>query len=84
MREKTRKWLHGLGSAGIGGLATAFTSALGVQGAQLVGIDIATLDGGQLGIITLFGGLISMAAYLKQSPLPPINGDTEILKKEDL
>ena len=72
MTSNTRKWLHGLGSAAITGIATSFTSSLGVQGAQLVGFEIETLKGAQLMVIALMGGLVGAAAYLRQSPLPPV------------
>lgn len=70
MITNSRKWLHGLGSALITGGATSFMAALGITGANAVGISVNQLDAEQLGFVTLFGGLIGMAAYLKQSPLP--------------
>jgi hypothetical protein len=73
MSAQTRtKWFHGFGSAIITGLSTTFLSALGIEGAQTVGIQVASLEPGQLLSITLTGGLVGMAAYLRQSPLPPL------------
>lgn len=68
----TRKWRHGLGAALITGFSTSFTSALGISGASAVGVPVTNLDAKQLGVITLVGGLVGMAAYLRQSPLPPV------------
>jgi hypothetical protein len=36
-----------------------------------VGINITQLNLKQLGVITLAGGVVGAAAYLKQSPVPP-------------
>lgn len=82
MTTKTKKWLHGLGSAVITGLSTSGLSALGVQGAQAVGVNVASLNLSQMGVIALVGGAIGAMAYLKQSPLPEMTtGDTEQFTK---
>lgn len=65
-----RKWLHGLLSAAITGLSTAFLSVLGINGAEAVGVKVTQLTAKQIIIVTACGGLVGMAAYLKQSPLP--------------
>lgn len=60
-------WLHGLFAAFIGGAATA-VSCLVVEPATFnfaAGLS-STLK------VAAVSGLISAAAYLKQSPLPPI------------
>ena len=64
-------WTKALLAAIITGSANSFLSALGISGANAVGIQIAQLDGRQLLSITVIGGLVGMAAYLKQSPVPP-------------
>jgi hypothetical protein len=61
------------------GLATSFMSALGITGANAVGLSVHQLDAEQLALVTLFGGLVGMAAYLKQSPLPPPDEDETTL-----
>jgi hypothetical protein len=71
MSEQTRsKWLHGLWSAIITGLSSSLLTALGISGANAVGVPVTQLDIKQLGLVTIFGGIVGMAAYLKQSPLP--------------
>ena len=55
----------------MGGLANSFLSALGITGAQIVGIHVAQLDIQQLSITTIMGGAVGLALYLKQSPVPP-------------
>jgi hypothetical protein len=64
-------WLRGVVAAFISGASTSFLSALGVSGAQAVGITMPSLTFGQMGVIALVGGLVGLAAYLKQSPIPP-------------
>ena len=71
MKTTIVKWLHGLCSAVITGLATTFLSVLGVVGSDMVGVKVDQLNLKQLCILTIAGGLVGMAAYLKQSPLPP-------------
>ena len=60
-----RNWLKGLISAAIGGAATAIT---------LMGIEPTSFnlqEGiGKLGTVALVNAIISVAMYLKKSPLP--------------
>ncbi len=63
-----RGWLHGLGAAAVGGSATAIGGAVG---ASFAGQDVFTLAFWKIvGGCAILGGLMSMVAYLKQSPLP--------------
>lgn len=61
-----KPWLHGLGSAFIGGGASAVSASI---------IDPATFnigDGfGNMLSLWAVNGLVGAAFYLKQSPLPP-------------
>jgi len=72
MTTKTQKWLYGLGSAVITGITTSFLSCLGITGANAVGVRVDQLSYRQVLVITAIGGLVGMAAFLKQSPLPPV------------
>lgn len=58
-------WVKGLVSAGLGGAANAVT-AMAIDPAQF------NLSDGlpKLGIFALIGMIMSVALYLKQSPLP--------------
>lgn len=58
-----RNWLHGLGSALIGGAATAILSALALPPETVCFATLAKLAG--------IGALLTASSYLKQSPLPP-------------
>lgn len=70
MTSTTRKWLHGLSAAFIGGGATAITAQTGLATAQTAGLDVHPLNWKALGIVALSAGIYSAAAYLRQSPLP--------------
>lgn len=66
MNYTLQKWLHGLGSAAIGGGANAVT--LMVLAPLQFNLQAGWKD---LLIATLMSGLVNAAFYLKQSPLPP-------------
>lgn len=63
-------WLRGLLAAFLSGASTSLLSALGVSGAQELGLNIPRLTFKQMGVIALVGGVVGLAAYLKQSPIP--------------
>jgi hypothetical protein len=69
--SKTRMWLKSAAAAVVGGLANSFLSALGITGAQIVGIKVDQLNPKQLVATTIVGGLVGLALFLKQSPVPP-------------
>lgn len=70
MTSNVQKWVHGLGSATIGGAASALTAQMGLVGAQSAGVDVSPLNFKALGIVAISAGIFSAAMYLKQSPLP--------------
>jgi hypothetical protein len=74
MPRPTAHWLKALAAAFITGAAGSLLSALGISGAQAMGLTIHQLDLQQLCFVTLFGGIVGAAAYLKQSPVPPDEG----------
>lgn len=65
---KWKSWLYGLGSAFIGGGAGSIVSAP-ILNALDPGKDLGMLK--LFGILFLTHGVVSVAMYLKQSPLPP-------------
>jgi hypothetical protein len=71
MSEKFKTWAKALLAATITGAAGSLLSALGISGAQAAGVNVMQLDLKQLWIMTLAGGVVGAAAYLKQSPMPP-------------
>jgi len=79
MTRHTSHWLKLLIAAIVTGCSNSFLSAVGVAGAQMVGVQIETLSPKQLAVTTIMGGVIGMFAYLKQSPVPP--DDTDFLTK---
>lgn len=70
MKSGVKAWAKALVAAFITGSASALLSALGISGAQAVGVNVSQINLEQLGIITLAGGIVGAAAYLKQSPVP--------------
>lgn len=78
-----QKWLYGLGSSIIGGSATALSAQGGLALVHTVAPGVQILDLKQLGATALAGGFWAMVAYLKQSPLPAPNGNTEIFTKPE-
>lgn len=64
-------WWRGAAAAAVGGVANSFLSALGITGAQVLGVKIDQLSAKQLLTTTIVGGLVGLALYLKQSPVPP-------------
>lgn len=76
MKTQVRKWLRGLGSAVIGGGASAVVSGLASMGIAPDKFNIASLTGvGHLFALMfanfLVSGFLSAMFFLKQSPLPP-------------
>lgn len=77
MKEKTSKWLKSLIAAIVTGSSNAALSILGIPAANAVfNTNIPALTAKQLGLQVFFGGFIGMCAYLKQSPVPPDDGNT--------
>ena len=81
MRTKTKLWIKALVAAVVGGISNAGLAALGITGANVVGMTIPQLDPKQFGSICVSGGLVGALLYLKQSPVPPDATDTEFLNK---
>jgi hypothetical protein len=71
MKDKVQRWLHNLVAAIITGGSNAALAALGMVGADAIGIKVPQLDLKQVGVIFVSGAVIGLLAYLKQSPLPP-------------
>lgn len=75
--KNLEKWTYGLLGGIIGGAATAGTSWLAMSAAHAAGADVPMLNWKALGVILLSGALTSSLAYLKQSPLPPLEEEKE-------
>jgi hypothetical protein len=71
-------WIHGLGAAFIGGGAGAVSAAFSAMLLDPVKFNLADGLGKVLkmmGMTFVVSGIISTAMYLKQSPLPPEEGE---------
>ncbi len=69
-------WLHGLLAAGIGGGASAITSGLTSMGFAPDKFNMSDMKGimhllGLMAANFIVSGILSIAFYLRQSPLPP-------------
>jgi hypothetical protein len=71
MSSRFRTWAKALLAASITGASGSLLAALGISGAQAVGVSVMQLNLKQLTVMTLAGGVVGAAAYLKQSPVPP-------------
>jgi len=76
MKETTSRWLYGLGSAIVGGGASAVVSGITSMGFAPDKFNLASLSGiGRLAALMaanfVVSGIFSAMFYLKQSPLPP-------------
>lgn len=87
MKPKTRSWIHGLFAIFISSGAAAIS---GYTADNIVSVEMrkvyATAGSAELFRIlasrAIAGGLIGIVAYLKQSPLPPINGRLDEIRKD--
>ena len=80
MKKNFQHWARGLISAVIVGASTGFLSALGVSGAQIVGVKVDQLELNQLLVVIGTAGAIRAAQFLSQSPLPPEDSTAENAK----
>ena len=82
MNARTFTWLKALTAAFVGGVANAGLAALGITGAQTVGVNVPQLDPKQFLSICVSGGIVGAFLYLKQSPVPPDStGETAIINR---
>lgn len=87
MKNTTRKWLYGLGSASIGGGCAAIISGITSMGIDPEKFNIQNGAGffhlmEMIVINFVFSGILSAVFYLKQSPLPPETFDTTTITKQ--
>lgn len=79
MKEKTRLWIHKLVAAAIGGGAGAVTSTItaGMIAPDKFNLSAESTNTLKLALITFaLNAFLSVMFYLKQSPLPPADGET--------
>ena len=81
MTRNQRKWWYGLVAGFLGGLWGSIDSGLAVM---VLAPKEFNLDDKMMhtftamAVLGLLDGVKVAVAYLKQSPLPPMNGDTEL------
>lgn len=84
MNKKTKSWFHGLSAAIIGGGAGAVTASPIAAMIAPDKFNLTTHIGNFFllaGITFGVNGFMAAMFYLKQSPLPPENGNTEFITK---
>lgn len=74
---KWRKWLYGLAGGIVGGVASAGSAWLGTAVANSAGADVPVMNWKTLGIVLMTNAIVSAFLFLKQSPLPSLNGDSD-------
>lgn len=85
MTLNQRRWWYGLIAGFFGGVWTSIDSGLAVM---IIAPKEFNLDTGlsktllTMLVLGLLAGAKVAVAYLKQSPLPPMNGDTEWVQKD--
>lgn len=79
--ESTVIWLKNLFDSGISGGASAAIAAIGVAGANSIGVAVTPLDYKQTGAIFLSGTIIEVLKYIKTKPSPDIDEDGDETKK---
>lgn len=81
--RRTEQWFKALMAAFIGGCSSSFLNAIGVTTVNTLHIaSVQQFTLKQLAEMTVIGGIVSAAFYLKQSPVPPDStGDTQIFAK---
>lgn len=77
IQKAVRLWFHGLVGGVIGGAATSGAAWLGMAAAKASGADVPELNFKALGIILASGAISSALLYLKQSPIPPLEGEAD-------
>jgi hypothetical protein len=80
---KFRKWLNQLLGTFIQGGATAAGATFGLAGANSMGIAVTPLDAKQVIGVFLCGAVARALEYLKKSPVPNFDGNTELITKNE-
>lgn len=87
MKLKWDVWLKGIIAAFVGGGASAIISGLTSMGMASDKFNLTSTEGfwrlvGLMGANFFLNGIISIAFFLKQSPVPPEStGNTEVFQK---
>lgn len=81
LNSKTERWIYGLINAAIGGGAGAIVSGVSSMGFAPDKFNLTDWNGilrllGLMAVNFLFSAILSIAFYLKQSPLPPLSTET--------
>jgi len=76
-RRRFRVWISGLAATVVHGAAAAGGAFLGLATAQGLGVNVPQLNLKQLCIVLLAAGLSSLFAFLRTSPLPRPEDDTQ-------
>ena len=76
-RRRFRVWISNLTRTVIHGVATAGGSFLGVATAKGMGVDVPQFTIKQLGAVMVAAGLSSLFKFLRTSPLPKPEDDTQ-------
>jgi len=87
-RRRFTVWISGIWAAVVHGSAGAVGSFLALAAARGIGVDVPQFTLRQLGYVAGGAGLSALCAFLRDSPLPKAEDDTnawleELRKKEN-
>lgn len=78
---KFKKWLNQLLGTFIQGGATSAGATFGLAGANAMGVPVTPLDAKQVVGVFVCGAVAKSLEYLKKSPVPGFDGNTELITK---
>ncbi len=76
--KKTDQWIKALIASVVSGFSNSILAAMGIGAANALGVKVEILNWKQMLDIGISGAFIGMLLYLKQSPVPPDSGDTNL------
>jgi hypothetical protein len=77
LRLSFKEWLHQLWDAAVQGGANAALAAMGLAGANSLGVAVQPLDYKQTGAIFVAGGVVKILEFLRTKPSPDLDSSED-------